>query len=167
MSDLEELQTRFESLEVACLSLTDTVLALNETLIVVADLQREQREQARRQEKTEQEIVAARETSAARYARTRTATRWIALGMSVLIPVVSVIVYVSLLVYVQDLLRASNKDRFANCQLRNGSTVAGIRREMALADLEKDPAKKQVHLDSAAELTKTQIDCSVYKDDAK
>jgi uncharacterized membrane protein len=165
MSDLEELQSRFESLEVACLSLTTTVHALNETLIIVADLQRGQREQALRQEKTEVALATARDVAAARYARTRTVTRWIALGMSVLIPIVSVIVYVSLLVYVQDLLRSSNKDRYANCQLRNGTTEALVRREEALGRLEEDLARKAVHISTASELEQTKIDCSVYKDD--
>jgi hypothetical protein len=167
MSELDDLENRFASLENACHALSTNVMALTDTLVIVADLQREQREQTLRQEKTDREIAAAKKMAAARYARTRTVTRWIALGMSVLIPVVSVIVYASLLVYVNELLRSQNKDRFANCTTRNLATAESIRREELLGKLDDNPAVRQVHLSSAIELKKSQLDCSQYLEDVK
>lgn len=165
MSELQELEARFATLETACLNLSTNVTALTDTLIIVADLQRQQREQAQRQEKTERELAAAQAISAARYLRTRTVTRWVALAMSVLIPVVSIIVYGSLLVYVKDLLHSQNKDRYANCLTRNKATTESIRREELLGRVDKDPEVRKVHLDSAEELAKSQLDCSQYKED--
>lgn len=165
MSELDELQGRFASLETACRDLSGDVHALTETLIVVVDLQREQREQALRQERTEKEIATAKEVAAARYARTRAATRWITVGLSVLIPLASVVVYASLLVYVNELLDTQNKDRYANCTTRNLATEANITREELLGRIEKTEGLRRAHADSAAALKRSQLDCSQYLDE--
>jgi cell division protein ZapA (FtsZ GTPase activity inhibitor) len=161
--DEEDLDARFAGLEAASRGLSADVTALNSTLLVVADLQRKQREQAARQQKTEQEIAAARQMNAERDARTRTATRAFATALAILIPLISILVYWSLIVHVNELLSTQSADRFTGCQVRNDATRENATRENALGQLESDPKLKALHLDSAAQLNRSLVNCDKYK----
>lgn len=159
----EDLESRFASLEDASRNLSGDVTALNQTLLVVADLQRKQREQALRQEQTERELASAKKISEDRDARTRTATKLISVSLGILIPVVSVLVYLSLLLHVNDLLSQQTSDRYASCLTRNQATMENQRREKALGQLEDHPELKALHLNSAAELGRAIVDCEKYR----
>lgn len=163
MNERDDLESRFASLEDATRSLSGDVTALNSTLQIVAELQRKQREQALAQEQIAHDIETAKAASAARDARTRTATKMVGVSLGILIPVVSALVYLSLLLHVNDLLSQQSADRYAGCVTRNQATMENQRREQALGELEKNPDAKVLHLNSAKELGRALVDCEKYR----
>ncbi len=159
---VNQFEDRFASLEEASRLLSRDVSALNTTLMVVADLQRAQAEQEERQRKTEQAIDSAKTASAARDARTRRSLATLALGLAILLPVASILMYLALIGRVNQMLIDQRKGFFTSCQTRNIASRQNAEREVILARLEKDPQIARVHTDSAAALRMSLIDCSQY-----
>lgn len=160
-------EARFASLEEASRNLSTDVIALNATLLVVAELQTEQREQGRRQEKAEQQIRMTRQLAEQREARTRSVLRLGGIVAGVLLPVVSILVYVSLIGHVNELLAQQRSAQYTNCGIRNQVPLLNAQREFLLAGLEKDPRLKAVHQESARQLTNSVVDCRKYLPKAK
>lgn len=159
-NDIEE---RFASLDEASRSLSIDVAALNDTLRTVAALQVEQRAQRDRQAETDRKVAQTQHESSERDRRTRRALFSVGLGLAILLPLVSALVYASLLVHVNDLLAQQNAARFENCKTRNMATLENAKREEILGRLEDNLQLKQIHLNSATDLRKGLVDCNRYK----
>lgn len=157
------LEERLASLEDASRLLSTEVTSLNSTLIIVADLQKQQRAQAERQTKTEAAIVATRQAAVERDRRTRNAVRAIVIGLSLILPIVAILVYASLVQHVNELLSNQKQDRYNSCLVRNSATAENVRRESVLAELEPNKDIKLVHQQSALILQKGLVNCSPYK----
>jgi hypothetical protein len=141
-------EERFTSLERSNLALAVDVRALTETLQIVNELQIEQRAAARRAADTD-----------LRLARTRRSINVATIAMAILLPLISIIVYLVLIAHVNNLLNENDADRQAACNTRNQGTMADIARERRLAAFETNKELKKVHTDSADEISKSVIDC--------
>lgn len=153
-------EERFTTLEASNVSLAADIRALTTTLKVVNELQVEQRAQARRVEDTEKVVSSNKSETDERLARTRRSVNVATLAMAILLPVVSIIVYLVLIDHVNDLLDENSSDRRAACENRNAGTQADVDRERLLAQIEDDPMAKKIHSDSATEIAKSKIDCT-------
>jgi fatty acid desaturase len=158
-NDAEDLESRFTSLEDASRNLSADVRGLNATLLVVADLQTKQREQAARMEKAEAEARSAKQLATDQDRRNLMIWRWGALILAVVLSVISLLLYFLLTQHVNDLIDAQAQDRYQQCQLRNAGTVASYTREEALAKLESDPDIARLHSDSAKVLRRAVLQC--------
>jgi hypothetical protein len=156
MSTLEE---RFASLEESTRSLSADVRSLVVALQAIKEIEARQREIATRTAATETKLSKAEVAAKEREKRTRKAVGMTGLAMAVLLPAVSILVYWSLISHVNDLLDQGRKDRLASCQTRNGGTQSNLDREQILARLEKDPAARKAHADSAEQLSHSLVDC--------
>jgi hypothetical protein len=157
------LERRFATLEDASRNLSLDVQALTETLKVVSQLQVEQREQRRKQNQLDADIIQARRDSVERNNRTRKTFLWGIGALAVILPLVSVLVYWALLSNVNQLLKEQRVNSFNSCSTRNQSTLDQAARERALADAEKDADLRAVHSRSAEQLRAATVDCSRFK----
>lgn len=160
---VEFIETRFKDLEDSNARLAADVRALTSMLQVVNDLQIEQRAAQRRADATEKKVQAVESAANERIARTRQAVNIAAATLAVLLPVVSIIVYISLINHVNDLIDVQNRNAYTNCNIRNRGTMENADREGALAKLEDNPALKKIHTDSSVKLRGSLTDCSKYK----
>lgn len=160
-------EERFSSLERSNVALAADVRALTETLQIVNELQIEQRAQARRAIETEERLDANKTDTDLRLARTRRSINVATVAMAILLPLVSIIVYLVLIDHVNDLLSENDTDRRAACDTRNQGTQADIARERRLAEFETNPELKKVHSDSADQIAKSLIDCDKLYIDKK
>lgn len=160
--DPNDFENRFASLEQASKALSVDVQTMTAMLRVVGDLQKEQAEQRRRQDEADRALLEAKAATDAREARTRRTFGGVALTLSVILPLVSIMVYWSLIQHVDDLLAAQKASFYNSCQTRNEATRANAKREALLAEADKDKAVEQIHRDSVVALNKAIVDCSVY-----
>jgi hypothetical protein len=168
--DEREFESRFKSLEDASRALSSDVSALNETLIVVGELGRRQREQAEKIAAAEDQVISAKRIADARDARTRRVVNMVAVTLGVLLPVVSILVYLALIQHVNELLTEQYRTSYTSCTLRNQVNLDNAEREGKLASIEKDPEVARIHSSSAEQLRASLVDCSrfkKYQDDAQ
>lgn len=154
---------RFASLEQASRSLSLDVQGLNKTLIIVAELQKEQQVQRRRQDEADALIIATKTEHDEREHRLRRTFGGVSLALTVLLPLASIIVYWVLIDHVSDLLDNQKKGFFNSCTVRNQATRDNITRETALSAADPNPATRKIHNESAEALRKSIVDCSVYR----
>jgi hypothetical protein len=155
----ESFETRFASLEDASRNLSADVQALNSTLLVVADLQSKQREQALRMEKTESDAREAKLAAEDQDRRVKNVGRAIALALAIILPLASILMYWGLTQHVNDLIADQQALRYEQCLQRNLATQANIDRELALAEMDKDSDVSKIHSDSAVSLRKGLVTC--------
>lgn len=162
---VQMFESRFGSLEESNRSLASDVRALTSTLKIVNDLQIEQREMARRNTERDHRVDSVEKDAAAKIARTRTALNLVGITLTVLLPLVSLVVYLSLIAHVNDLLNQQGRDRLAACLQRNSGTAAEVRREQQLADLQPAGSPERgIHQQSAQAIARTAINCQqIYK----
>lgn len=163
VSESSSMEERFASLEQSNVALASDVRALTATLQIVNELQVEQRAQARRQMELDEAVAQTRHETDLRLRRTRRAVNVATLSVALLLPLVSIIVYLVLLDHVNDLLDRNSADRVAACQARNEGTMANVKRERLLASIANEEREARIHSQSADEIEKSLIDCgSVY-----
>lgn len=157
-------EERFATLEASNNSLANDIRALTATLQIVNELQIEQKAQARRQLEAETMAAVDKKATEVRLDGQRRAINVAAIAVAILLPLVSLVVYLFLLNHVNDLLDRNSSDRQAACEARNAGTQADVRREQLLADISDDPAERKIHQDSSDEIAESLIDCaSLYK----
>lgn len=157
-------EQRFASLDAASRTLSGDVAALNDTLQVVTALQKEQAEQKLRQAAVENQVTETIKRTKARDRRNRNAIFGVAIGLAVLLPIVSILVYASLITHVNLLLTQQDVQRYQNCLGRNAATMENSDRERKLGDIETNAALKEIHLDSSRTLKATVRACVQPKD---
>ena len=138
------------------------VKALADTISTVNALQIEQRRQQRENEETARRVTQVEKEADARIRRTRQTINLTTGALAVLLPLVSILVYLSLLNQVQGLLDQQARDRVTSCKQRNIGTQANIDRERKLASYTTDPRTAAAHTESANQLEKSIIDCDQY-----
>lgn len=160
--DTANLEQRFASLEEASRGLSLDVQTLNDALRTVAQLTVEQAAQKRRQDDADQALIDAKTQADARENRNRRTFGGLALGLAVILPLASILVYAALISHVNDLLSAQQSGFFNSCSLRNQATRDNVSRENALADANTDPVIVRIHRSSAENLSRSIVNCSVY-----
>lgn len=163
MSDETPAEQRFAGLENASRVLSADVTALTNTLQVVADLQRQQRDHAAKQAATETEVRKQKDLSLERDRRQRNALRATATMAIIMLAAASFLVYFTMLRHVNGLLDQQKQDRYTGCLTRNEGTKENIRREEVLARIDDTAAKRELHSQSAQMLGKALIDCNKYR----
>jgi hypothetical protein len=154
---------RFAGLENASRNLSADVTALNNTLQVVAELQRQQRDQAAKQAATDTEISKQKKASLERDRRQRNALRSTATAAILLLAAASFLVYFTMLNHVNGLLEQQKQDRYSGCLTRNEGTEENIRRELVLSRIDDTAAKRELHAQSAKMLGTALVDCNKYR----
>ncbi len=160
--DPNDFEGRFASLEQASKALSLDVQTMTAMLRVVGDLQKEQAEQRRRQDEADRALLESQAATEARETRTRRTFGGVALTLSVILPLVSIMVYWSLIQHVDNLLAAQKASFYTSCMTRNEATRANARREALLAEADKDAAVEKIHRDSVDALNAAIVDCSAY-----
>lgn len=166
-SEGPSFEERFTTLESSNNRLAADVRALTATLQIVNELQIEQRAAARRADETNQRIDAGKTDTDYRIMRTKRSIQVATFAMAILLPLVSIVVYLVLIDHVNDLLRENDADRRAACETRNRGVMADYERERQLAATERDPDLKKVHADSAAKIHSSIINCAKLYADKK
>lgn len=160
-----EILARFSTLEGSNLSLAAEVQGLTKVLNVISDLQVEQRRIRETAEQAEREVKRVEREATARDHRARQVTsRW-TLAAAVILPLVSIIIYVALLDHVNRLLNETDESRIRVCETVNSGTSANIQREQILASAETHSALRQAHERSVAALRRSIVNCAAIRQD--
>lgn len=158
--EADRFETRFAGLEAASRLLSADVQALTSSLMVVAELQRQQREQAIKQAEIEATVALQKEQVDEREVRTRKAFKNLGLALAIILPLISIGVYLSLLNHVNNMIDNNNKQAYASCSARNASQLQNAARERSLASYETNVHIKDIHLKSAYSQEHTLSNCS-------
>jgi hypothetical protein len=154
-----QLLIRLESNEAETRRLSQSVQGLASAISDTAELRRQQLATER---KVDSAATLAEETKAEAIARTSRLWRAViglAVGATLLMLVINVLMFAGLTNYIVDLLEQQRADRIASCEKRNEATLSNIRREEGLAAAESVPELAAIHRESARELRGVIVDC--------
>ena len=171
---MEVLGGKVDRLEASTRRLTAEIDRLGATLTRVRKLEDEQVELREQTTLAMYNALAAHDTADAsaerldtmhdeahrREVRRRYVVRLFIVGLMILLPIVAALVYAAVLTRVDGLVDRQRGDLIHGCQNRNATVQVTIDREQSLADLEKDPTLKAIHLKSVESYKKLVVDCT-------
>ena len=169
-----DVETQLRTLNASNKQLSIDVRALTDAVMLVQKLDAEQQEMKLKAAEAEKRIAEVDLVTQDKINRTRRAGIVAAAFAAVVIPVVSILVYLALINHVNQLLdeqreqaaalqETANRNSFTSCTTRNMAAVENAQREEELAKIETDPRVVRIHAESAAKLRTTLNDCSKYQ----